>query len=325
MRYVIYGAGAVGGTIGARLHISGAQVVLIARGPNLLALQRDGLTLQTPDESTQLHIPAVGSPAEANIAPDDIVLLAMKTQDTSAALLELTTALADPATAIVCAQNGVENERLALRHFANVYAMCVWIPAEHLEPGVMKTFAAPTFGVLDLGAAPHGSDERAAQIATALQRAGFASSAYPDIMRWKYAKLLNNLGNAVQVLFGGKWTGSDVQRRARAEAIACYDAAGISYASKAEVTKRHGEMSELRRINGEPYAGGSSWQSLARQTGTIETDYLNGEIVLLGRTHGIPTPVNEALQLTAAQMTRDVAAPESADPAEFDRLVARLA
>ena len=45
-----------------------------------------------------------------------------------------------------------------------------------------------------------------------------------------------------------------------------------------------------------PRAGGSTWQSLRRATGSIETDYLNGEIVLLGRLHSIPTPANELVQ-----------------------------
>lgn len=323
MRFVIYGAGAVGGTIGARLHIAGHSVVLIARGENLQALRSRGLTLQTPDAQERLEIATVATPAQAGIGEDDVVFLTMKTQDTQAALRELS-AVAETATPIVTAQNGVENERLALRQFSDVYGMCVWIPAEHLEPGVMRTFAAPSFGVLDIGRFPRGADELAERIAAALRQAGFASTADPDIMRWKHAKLLNNLGNATQVLFGGEWVGSDVQLRARAEAVACYAAAGIDFAGEGEVKRRHGEMSRLRRIDGAAYGGGSSWQSLARRTGTIETDYLNGEVVRLGRTHGIPTPVNEALQLTAAKMTRDGADPGSADPAAFEALVERL-
>jgi 2-dehydropantoate 2-reductase len=43
--------------------------------------------------------------------------------------------------------------------------------------------------------------------------------------------------------------------------------------------------------------GSSSWQSLVRGAGSIETDYLNGEIALLGRLHGVPTPLNAALQV----------------------------
>ena len=48
--------------------------------------------------------------------------------------------------------------------------------------------------------------------------------------------------------------------------------------------------------------GGSSWQSLQRGVGAIETDYLNGEIVMLGRLHGVATPVNETLQRLANQL-----------------------
>jgi 2-dehydropantoate 2-reductase len=58
-------------------------------------------------------------------------------------------------------------------------------------------------------------------------------------------------------------------------------------------------------IDGARRDGGSSWQSLVRGSPTIETDHLNGEIVLLGRLHGVPTPCNEALQRIANRMVRD--------------------
>ncbi|NUT26811.1 MAG: ketopantoate reductase family protein, partial [Streptomyces sp.] len=54
-----------------------------------------------------------------------------------------------------------------------------------------------------------------------------------------------------------------------------------------------------------PRGGGSSWQSLTRGTGTIEADYLNGEIALLGRLHGVPTPLNELLQHLANTFARE--------------------
>jgi 2-dehydropantoate 2-reductase len=56
---------------------------------------------------------------------------------------------------------------------------------------------------------------------------------------------------------------------------------------------------------GAPRGGGSSWQSLTRGTGTIEADHLNGEIVLLGRLHGVPTPLNELLQHLANTFARE--------------------
>jgi 2-dehydropantoate 2-reductase len=323
MRYVIYGAGAIGGTIAARLHTTGQDVLLIARGAHLAALQTDGLDFQTPDGAERLRIPALASPREAEIGAEDVVLLSMKTQDTAAALLELRDH-ADRAAAIVCAQNGVENERLALRLFAHVYGMCVYLPTQHLEPGVVQAFAAPSFGVLDLGCAPDGVDERAQRIAADVAAAGFACEARPDIMRWKYAKLISNVGNAVQALFGPGARGSDIDERARAEARACYAAAAIDFTPADETTARHSLMSPLRPVAGQPHTGGSSWQSLARQAGSIESDYLNGEIVLLGRLHGVPTPVNEALRQTAARMTRDGLAPGSADPAQFEALVTEL-
>ena len=55
----------------------------------------------------------------------------------------------------------------------------------------------------------------------------------------------------------------------------------------------------IKEVPGHEWAGSSSRQSLARGTGSIEADYLNGEIVLLGRLHSVPTPVNELLQREA--------------------------
>ena len=63
-------------------------------------------------------------------------------------------------------------------------------------------------------------------------------------------------------------------------------------------------------IDGQDRGGGSTWQSLARG-GAVEADYLNGEIVLLGRLHGVPTPVNELLQRAANAAARDKRPPES--------------
>ncbi len=49
-------------------------------------------------------------------------------------------------------------------------------------------------------------------------------------------------------------------------------------------------------VDGHSHQGGSTWQSVMRGAGSVETDYLNGEIVLLGRELGVPTPYNELLQ-----------------------------
>ena len=134
MRFVIFGAGAIGGVVGARLHQSGHAVTLIARGAHLDAIRRDGLTLVTPVERVVLPIPAVGEPGGVDWTGDEVVLLATKSQDTLAALTALRDA-AGSAVPVVCLQNGVENERVALRLMDEVYGAVVMLPAAHLEAG----------------------------------------------------------------------------------------------------------------------------------------------------------------------------------------------
>ncbi len=178
MRVVVYGAGAIGGVIGGRLAQHGHEVVLIARGAHGRALRERGLRLESPEGAVDLAIPCVERPAELSFGPDDLVLLAMKTQDTDAALDELAHAVRGRPPAVACAQNGVENERLALRRFPDVYGVCVMCPATHLEPGVVQASSSPVTGILDVGRYPSGdgaADERAAAIAAAFGSSTFVS------------------------------------------------------------------------------------------------------------------------------------------------------
>ena len=69
---------------------------------------------------------------------------------------------------------------------------------------------------------------------------------------------------------------------------------------------------------------GSTWQSLARRTGSIEAEYINGEFVLLGRTHGVPTPVNETLLRLVDVSARERRAPGSTAATEILKLVDAL-
>src|SRR6516225_8290959 len=138
MRYIIIGAGAVGGTIGGSLYQGGHDVVLVARGAHLDALRARGLRLATPLGTHQLDIPAVAGPAELRLRSDDVLILATKTQDAAALLADWAWqpvpgtsggAVAAGVLPVICAQNGVASERFALRRFRDVYGMCVWLPA----------------------------------------------------------------------------------------------------------------------------------------------------------------------------------------------------
>lgn len=308
MRYVIVGAGAVGGAIGGWLARYGREVVLVARGAHAAALAAGGLVLHGPDGEQVVHPPVATTTAEIDWRAGDVVVLAVKSQD-SVAALDALAATAPVRLPVVCAQNGVANERMALRRFARVYAMCVILPATHLAPGLVEMAGN---GILDLGCYPRGTDEVAEQIAADLTAAGFVSRADPEVMRRKYTKLLLNLGNALEAACGPAARSSPLVEAARAEARACYAAAGIAFASPAEDRERR------RHLHVDPgrAGGGSSWQSLARGSGSIEADYLNGEVVLLGRLAGIPTPVNLGLQRLANRLARERRPPGSLTPDE---------
>ena len=141
-------------------------------------------------------------------------------------------------------------------------------------------------------------------------------------MRHKYAKLLMNTGNALEAACGRSARSSDLGSRARQEGIDAFAAAGINVASPDEWQARRLAFTVVE-VDG-PRAGGSSWQSLARGSGSIEADYLNGEVVYVGRQHGVATPVNEALRRVANRMARERAEPGSVSVDQLQSLVTRL-
>jgi 2-dehydropantoate 2-reductase len=303
----VFGAGAVGSVIGGRLHQHapdhGHQITLVARGPHAAAINRHGLVLNDPAGTDTIGVPAVEHIDEIPLRAGDVVVLSMKTQGTDAALTAL--AAHAPDVTVACAQNGIENERLALRRFANVQAICVMLPAVFLEPGAVDTFGQPQNAILDLGRYPDGADDSSTELAAALEASGMASRALPDVMRWKHTKLLANLRNVIDALVGEQRADETRQlaRAARAEGIACLEAAGLARASDEEDAERRQAM-KMTAIPGRERHGSSTYQSFARGDRANEVDWLNGEIVLLGRQHGVPTPVNAML----AALARDAAA-----------------
>jgi 2-dehydropantoate 2-reductase len=328
MRFIVIGAGAVGGTVGGCLFQAGHDVVLVARGAHLDALRAHGLRLVTPTGTQTLRIPAVAGPADLELRGADVLILSTKGQDTVGVLEQWAwQPVGDAGKAaagvlpFVCAQNGVANERIALRRFRYVYGMCVWLPATHLQPGVVEAQGIPRAGLLPVGRYPSGTDVFTGQLGAALEASRLLAPASDDVMRWKYGKLLGNLGNAIEALCGPAALDNDdarkLRRRARSEGIAAFRAAGIGHALPEEFDAARGDLVNVGEAGGAARPGGSSWQSLSRRTGTIEADFLNGEIALLGRIHGVPTPVNETLQRLANEAARARRPPGSIAPADI--------
>ena len=310
MRIIVYGAGGIGGVIGAQLFKTDQEVVLIARGPHLKSIQKDGLRYETPNGTDTLPLTAVGHPSEIAFRDDDVVLLTMKAQHTLDALDTLRDVAGDNIP-VVSGQNGVANERAALRRFRSVYGMLIYLPSTFLKPGIIQTTSAKTIGILDTGVFPKGIDDRVKKLMAMLENANFSARPTADIMRWKYGKLLINLGNALNALAPRNDEANPVRELLRAECRAVYKAAGIAYTEENEITERRGDLMKAGKINGVGRKGDSSWQGLMRGNRDIEADYLNGEIIMLGRLHNVLTPANEVVLRLANRMAREGIKPQS--------------
>ena len=177
----------------------------------------------------------------------------------------------------------------------------------------------PTPGILDIGRFPSGVDDTAESIAADLRRAGFASEARgPTSWRWKHRKLLMNLGNGVQaccrpgddadalvdlVTAEGEQVARGRRHPARLGGARTASAAATSCGRATAATAR---SPVARPGRASPAAPGTSRPTTSR-----------GEIVLLGRLHGVPTPANELLQRTAHELARSRGPVASLDAADL--------
>ena len=322
MRFVIYGAGAIGSGMGGHLHRTGHDALLVGRPAHVERIRREGLRLITPDQTYTLDVPAVATAAEVGFRPDDVVLLSAKSQGTDTALVEIRAAGGDPQTLpIFCCQNSITNEPAALRYFRRVYGVLIVVPGVFLEPGVVHNPISGNAGFVEFGVFPTGADDLAAQVAQALGEAGYASSVNPDVMAAKGAKMLGNLGNAMGAITDGKGDSKAYMAEVRREAERCFRTAGVPCESREAFEQRARQHRGQSALPPGLRNLGSSWQSLQRGTGDVEADFLNGEVVRLGRLHGVPTPHNEVLQEVANAMAARHEAPGKYTVQDLEQMV----
>jgi len=297
-RYVVIGAGALGGILAAELHDNGVDAVLVARGAHGEAIRSDGLRIRRPHTTDVVLVPVASGPDDITLQPDDVLVLAVKTQDVETVLqtwswLPVAGGGVAADLPVLTLQNGLAAEDAVLRRFGEVYAATAWIATSHLTPGEVVSPSWPTVGIIWLGTHRSGTRERAERIATDLRTARFAATVVDGVARWKAHKLRGNVTNGLDLFTGDEADLAEAGALLLAELDAVYAAAGIDPIDPAEA------ITDLPSLDIDPVPGHehrrSTWQSFARGAGS-EIDYLNGEIVLLGRLHGVLTPVNQRLQ-----------------------------
>ncbi|MET0694382.1 MAG: 2-dehydropantoate 2-reductase N-terminal domain-containing protein [Propionibacteriaceae bacterium] len=332
-RYIIIGAGAIGGGIGGRLAQAGTPTVLVARGDHLAALQSHGMRLRSPEDDLTVPVVAVGSPDELELHDDDVLVLATKTHQATAALIPWADAsvyvdgvavgTAGERLPVLTALNGVASEQMALRYFSRVFGVCVWMPAVHLEPGEVIIRGVPISGMFHIGRVPSAqADDEDQALLDQLQNdwtaAGFAVTLPEDVMPWKYRKLISNIGNAFQALVGTNGNTKPLVQAADREARDVLEAAGITVTDDAEEKEARSHSFTVKPVPGEPAElGGSTWQSLTRGTGNVESDYLNGEIAQIAHAHGLAAPINSRIASLARRAAADGQKPGSVSADEL--------
>ncbi|HWH25443.1 MAG TPA: 2-dehydropantoate 2-reductase N-terminal domain-containing protein [Pseudolysinimonas sp.] len=311
-RYIVIGAGAVGGLLAAHLQGNGADVVLVGRGETAATIARDGLLIRRPASVDTVFLPVVGSPEAVPLKPDDVLVLAVKAQDAEAALAEWAWRPVEGGglavdLPIITLQNGIATERAALRRFRTVIGGTIVVAASHLAPGEIVSPSYPIVARIWLGEYSFtGGDVLIDEIAVEFSEAGFLTRAVADIRARKAWKLLGNVGNAVQVLAGDTETRARAEQLVRDETQAVFAAAGISV----NVPDPDEWRITIEAVPGHVSGRFSTWQSFARGSSS-EVDHLTGEVVLLGREHGVPTPYSELIQRALGEQSRTGEPPES--------------
>lgn len=304
VRIAIIGAGAIGSSLGGLLQRAGHNVVLVGRGPHVRAMQKNGLHVEGVRGELNVSIEA----AETLATRPDVAFLTMKTQDVRAAVEMYGSLLAE--IPIVTFQNGVRSDDIVASVLpeANIASVVVNFHASFLKPGYVTILYA---GPLMLGR-PFGRLDDEAHSLAALLGAAFPTTLSGNIRGAHWLKLIVNLNNALPALINGtlRRVYEDPYLRSLAvrmmrEGLTAVARAGIKLESLPDTSVMMaramqylpvaiaGRLAEakLNQMEWHWPLIGSTLQSLLNKEPT-EIDYLNGEIVRLGKQTGVATPLN---------------------------------
>jgi len=282
----IMGAGAVGCYFGGMLARAGIDVVLIGRPDHAQAIAASGLRLQT--RSFDEHVRVRASAEVSAVRGASLVLFCVKSTDTEAAAQSLRPHLGADAL-VLSLQNGIDNADSLRRLLPQaVRAAVVYVAVEMAGPGHVRHHGRGDL-LVENGAGGDAWIE-------SFRAAGVPVEVSADVRQALWVKLIlncayNALSAVGQVAYGRMLAVDSVVELMHAavrECVAVAHAEGVSIPADIEA-----KVFALAR--GMPDQRSSTAQDLARGRRT-EIDHLNGAVVRRGRAHGIPTPVNQALQ-----------------------------
>ena len=290
-KIVVFGTGAVGGYFGARLLAAGESVAFVARGRQLAALRRNGLSVVSPNgDLTVRDLVATDRPEE--IGPVDIVLFGVKLYDASEAAARLAPLLG-PETAVITIQNGVEVLELVARCVGAERAVggAAYIMASLEAPGRIRHTAADA---LVFGERGGSRSARLSAFEAAGVRAGFHAklSTTIDVDLWvKFVRLatwagITTVSRSTIGVIRDDPALSAMMRAALAEAIAVGCARGVALPVNL-VADTEALVSRF------PHHAKSSMLEDLEHGRRLELPWLSGALVRMGRETGVSTPVHE--------------------------------
>lgn len=334
MRFVIFGAGAVGSVVGSHLANAGAKVLLIGDPPHVEKIHSVGLKLNGKYGEFVTHPPACSALTDWQYHPNDVIFLAVKTYDTPVALEQLQTKI-PPETPIFCLQNTVANEEMVAQHFPRVYGVALHLGARFVFPGEVSHLGGNT---LVVGCYPHGQDALADHVVSSLSKAGLEGVLTEEIMAYKWAKFCINLLNSPLAILGlsGAEAFNDLQVRPFLADV-LEEARQVLAKTEVPLKMLPGDqplpdmIASLRRTDFTPrpvpdralQVYPSMWQDLFCRRGRTEARYLNGKVAELGQQVSISTPVNALLTQVADRMAERRELPGTYALADLRRMLER--
>jgi 2-dehydropantoate 2-reductase len=297
MRFVILGAGAVGGFYGALLSRSGCDVSVVARGAHLDAIRKDGLRVTSSAVGDfSARVGAENDPARIGVA--DTVIVAVKTYDNPTAF-PLLKPLVGPATTVLTIQNGVESAEqvAAVVGERATIAGATYIATAIDAPGVIKQTGSHrrvVFG--EFFGATDAISDRVRTIESLMKAADIDAQAVPDARpaiweKFIYLAPFAAFTGASRLPLGPIWSDAD-SRKAFLQAVTEVEA--VARASGANVPSELAEKVE-QYVGAIPPTTRSSLLIDLSQGRRIEVESLLGAVVRRGRALGVQTPMMEAL------------------------------